>query len=1026
MRVHKPMDAAPPFPPELAQDAAEGDADTNVALALAALDELAFGPEALAVAPGGGGGGGSGDLEGGEIEGEAKEEEEEEEEEEEGGGHEEPLEPLPEFEEAGEEDEEDFSPEFEAKTAADFAAASGIAAAEVALGLALVAGSGGSPKKPKGGGGGGDDDEDELAVAGGGGGGNDGGAAAAGGHQGAALPAAAGAVAAAAAAAAGAAAPPQSPEILAVNRGLYKLELRKAYATVTAKILAHPGARDNVLFQRGVIKANLSREKATIMRSCVPGGRQKLWGCKRRSKLTSKLVAAEAMGSEPFRVDKYTDATLGALSKGLSLSTVIFPLRATIESMVRSVAHAPGTFGYLDGTEVPAPGGCVPLAQTKLVLDGAAAAHAHWQNHPGRPYLEQWALRNGYKRPACFPFHYKVGEDATNLSTRRSADIIHFYGCTSQHALCNPHFVNVCALITKPPWLKGSIPTANMEWAENVYHQSIAHGTGMVEMLHWDRELLLVDTFPGCSLQPPPGEKWLYVISPYFCGFSGDLQSAYVLLGLSQNHSCPWCLVPKSEFNSDECNGKYSSRSDPYVQQKVAELRLKFKYGSAAAGEELRKWGYNPASKTAFDLIRDTGIKSFRVPHTTGLVSEFDSYGIDSLHVLRQGVIPRVIELTVTVVKSEGDYAALSRNFDRTAAKFFSDGVRVGESFRSGLDLSRKALRGNTYASMLRCILPAIDHRVLPNARLRTTLTTYIETVLFMDVISSTYATETDLEKLPAFLSRLVQADNVKMLGPFDRPKAKRGKAPVGKNFIFPKFHCLQEFPNNSRRIGCPINSSMGPLELANGGDKLLIAHCSRSAEKLYDQLAVLILRDRFFDYSLPFFLGEDAPLPFTVTPVPRCVPTKGLGLVPLASFIPYKDAIEAYFGVSPASLVEGGAQLCDSVSLYRVSERGGVWTHHTSLRHGDMSSMERVTSLVQISFFFYHQGEVFFSGYSFVSTLQPGEAKPFIFQEMRRRGDPVVASVRSLLGRAWTHPAPPGHRFCLMYSPLFERHRWS
>ena len=112
----------------------------------------------------------------------------------------------------------------------------------------------------------------------------------------------------------------------------------------------------------------------------------------------------------------------------------------------------------------------------------------------------------------------------------------------AQHVASNSFFVVLTGLVQKPPWKRENMTNEQWRWAEETYQSNVAAASGWCELATWDDEgPLLLDSIPGLNVQPPPGEKWLFVVSSILCGVSGDLQGIWRITGMQQ-YSCPWCV----------------------------------------------------------------------------------------------------------------------------------------------------------------------------------------------------------------------------------------------------------------------------------------------------------------------------------------------------------------------------------------------------------------------------------------------------------------------------------------------------
>ncbi len=217
-----------------------------------------------------------------------------------------------------------------------------------------------------------------------------------------------------------------------------------------------------------------------------------------------------------------TDAKLGDDAMVLDLPSIFLSLRHFLERMARSVCHAAGTFLYLDGTtQFKDSGGCSELQQTELVLllQGAANAHAAWDANALKPRLCERAAELGYSKVLLVPMGYSACEDATN-------------GTLAPHFMNHDHFVSArpvawAASLPSPTSQKTPCPPKTTRGAAR-RTQRASQLDGMDELLRLDAgRLLIVDHFPGLSVQPPEGERWLFILSPYLAGISGDLQGIY-------------------------------------------------------------------------------------------------------------------------------------------------------------------------------------------------------------------------------------------------------------------------------------------------------------------------------------------------------------------------------------------------------------------------------------------------------------------------------------------------------------------
>ena len=374
-----------------------------------------------------------------------------------------------------------------------------------------------------------------------------------------------------AALAAKAAAPVQAAadaDISVANAGLHWLSIRQDYEKYQLTQLANPNATRNAIFSAQVVGMGLSRAKAhevrritlDIMGSCedphctCSNHTAKIWGATRRAKAEGRLVTADALGAVLFVEKNRTDAKLGKDALGLELPSIIFSLRHFLERMARSVCHAAGTFLYLDGnTQFMDSGGCSELQQTELVLQGATNAHVAWDASAAKPLLCKRAAELGYSNVLLVPMGYSACEDATLGTTRTNVDLVQWrLSILAPHCMNHDHFVSVGGLLTKPNFSENVLPPKNDAWAAAAYAKSLAAGYGMDELLRWDAEgLLIVDRFPGLSVQPPEGERWLFILSPYLAGISGDLQGiykSYALKGSGKAAACPfaWCRTTSS------------------------------------------------------------------------------------------------------------------------------------------------------------------------------------------------------------------------------------------------------------------------------------------------------------------------------------------------------------------------------------------------------------------------------------------------------------------------------------------------
>ena len=400
-----------------------------------------------------------------------------------------------------------------------------------------------------------------------------------------------------AALAAKAAAPVQAAadaDIEAANAGLRWLSLRQEYEKYQLEQLAKPNATRNAIFSAKVAEMGLSQANShevrgitlDMMRSCedphctCSNHTAKIWGATRRATAEGRLVTADALGAVLFVEKTRTDAKLGKDAMGLQLPSILFSLRHFLERTARSVCHAAGSFLYLDGTtQFKDSGGCSEMQQTELVLQGAANAHAVWNASAAKPLLCERAAELGYSNVLLVPMGYSACEDATLGTTRTSVDLVQWrLSILAPHCMNHDHFVSVGGLLTKPNFSENVLPPKNDAWAAAAYAKSLAAGYGMDELLRWDAEgLLIVDRFPGLSLQPPEGERWLFILSPYLAGISGDLQGiykSYALKGSGKAAACPFCLVPHNEFNCDACLHPERWRND--VAERVARLQVAF------------------------------------------------------------------------------------------------------------------------------------------------------------------------------------------------------------------------------------------------------------------------------------------------------------------------------------------------------------------------------------------------------------------------------------------------------------------
>lgn len=214
-----------------------------------------------------------------------------------------------------------------------------------------------------------------------------------------------------------------------------------------------------------------------------------------------------------------------------------------------------------------------------------------------RPLVEKWAAANGYTRVLLVPAPLRTAEDASNVSRRKSADIVHmrpdFLG---QHVVSSPFFTLMVGLVEKPPWKRDSCEESFWQWAEDTYQDNIAVASGWWELSQWDDEgPLLLDRIPGLDTQAPPGEKWLFVVSPALCGVSGDLQGMWRILGLQQ-YACPWCL--KRDFTDWSA---VEFRDSPLLVQRVNDA-FSTLFDPKSNPDEL---------KTATDFLMSCGFRKY-------------------------------------------------------------------------------------------------------------------------------------------------------------------------------------------------------------------------------------------------------------------------------------------------------------------------------------------------------------------------------------------------------------------------------
>jgi hypothetical protein len=211
-------------------------------------------------------------------------------------------------------------------------------------------------------------------------------------------------------------------------------------------------------------------------------------------------------------------------------------------------------------------------------------------------------------------------------------------------------------------------------------------------------------------------------------------------------------------------------------------------------------------------------------------------------------------------------------------------------------------------------------------------------------------------------------------------------------------------------------------FELTNKGYKLLVAHCSRAHAGMLPQLAFLVARRSFFNFSFDGLVGNKEPLAWTRPPEPRLFASKRTGGVGDA-LAEHRPALRSLKLGAPTANIIATASSVNTVTLHSVS--GGVYTHKAPLRPGDNVTVGDVGTLVKIETLFTWNDDIFFAGRAWSNTAVPQDGARRHHCSWALTKEPVVGRASTILGKAWTHPSTTKKAGFLTFAPYLERHFW-
>jgi hypothetical protein len=389
--------------------------------------------------------------------------------------------------------------------------------------------------------------------------------------------------------------------------------MRLEHAGKTAALLAEGKNRDTIEFSQAVYDLDLSRADAEKMQLRWP---KVVYGYDKRKKLEADLASCFAGG---FKV---VETSVNSSGDGFELYAARLSLRHQLSRMLSSGTAARGTFKLLERGPVAQPdnGGCCALHECVAVRQCAAECHAEWEKDPTRPLIEKWAVANGYCKAVLVPAPLRTAEDATNVTERLTCDCVHLrLDILAPHVVNNPHFVVLAGMVEKPPWKRNKCTDAQWQWGEEQYQRNVAACAGWVELSAWDGDgPLLLERIPGLDVQPPLGEKWLFVVSPMLCGVSGDLQGVWRICGLQQ-YKCPWCMTTDFGF------GPAARRNDPSVMSLVSTAFGVLQSADAVKKRNATDYLGTLGFRKYYDLVAATTVipsfayipaASWRMPHS--------------------------------------------------------------------------------------------------------------------------------------------------------------------------------------------------------------------------------------------------------------------------------------------------------------------------------------------------------------------------------------------------------------------------
>lgn len=194
-------------------------------------------------------------------------------------------------------------------------------------------------------------------------------------------------------------------------------------------------------------------------------------------------------------------------------------------------------------------------------------------------------------------------------------------------------------------------------------------------------------------------------------------------------------------------------------------------------------------------------------------------------------------------------------------------------------------------------------------------------------------------------------------------------------------------------------------FELSNKGYKLLVAHCSRAHAGMLPQLAMLVARRSFFNFSFDGLAGNKEPLAWTRPPEPRLFASKRTGGVGDAH-AEHRPALRSLKLGAPTANIIATASSVNTVTLHSVS--GGVYTHKVPLRPGDNVTVGDVGTLVKIDTLFTWNYDIFFAG----ARGQTRRSRRMARSDTTLRGplqrSPLPGAPPQFWGKHGRIPAPP------------------